>query len=64
MCDSYTEALDCGERSLAVAVTPQDQDIALGVRQPPWCCFGELTREQHCWKSNVIVLSRMAIFGI
>ena len=32
MCDSYTEALDCGERSLAVAVTPQDQDIALGVK--------------------------------
>jgi hypothetical protein len=32
VCDSYTEALDYGERSLAVAVTPQDQDIALGVK--------------------------------
>jgi hypothetical protein len=46
--DSYAEALDYSEQSLAVAVTPLIGKLLGTARQALWCCFGELKKVPSC----------------
>ena len=48
LADSYAEALEYSEQSLAVAVTPLgSEQLRLVAKDAPWCCFGELMRARQ-----------------